>query len=201
MQIRGHRQSPPQAFTLHAVLISSSIFFVVAAGLISSHLFGLQMCQITQAKLSAQDQSRKLLNLLMSDVRAAQSLQIAQGSGATFLEIGPNRPQQGNSLLLYPSAANTNQYIRYYVDPSDNKLKRLTDGGGIPKIIVPAVSNSVVFTAERFDGTILTNAENQCVIGVNLQFSQLQFPMLDIGPGHYYASFQFQTKIARRALE
>ncbi len=201
MQTWGHDRPQQVAFTLHAVLISSSIFLMVAAGLIAANLFGLQMCQITQAKLSAHDQFRKLLNVLISDVRSAQRLQIGQGTATTFQGIALNRAQQGNAILLYPSSTNTNQFIRYFVDTTDKKLKRMTNGASVPKVIAHAVSNSVVFSAQNFGGTTLTNPESQCVIGVNLQFNQLQFPFIDIGPGKYYDAYQLQTRIARRAME
>jgi hypothetical protein len=77
----------------------------------------------------------------------------------------------------------------------------MTNGARTPTVIAHALRNSLVFSAEHFGGTILTNPENQCVIGVNLQFNQLQFPFIDIGPGKYYDAYELQTRIARRAME
>jgi hypothetical protein len=66
--------------------------------------------------------------------------------------------------------------------------------------VAHAISNQIVFTAEDYAGRILTNNENNRVIGLSLQFYQLQYPAIPIGPGNHFDYYQLRTKITRRAL-
>jgi hypothetical protein len=59
----------------------------------------------------------------------------------------------------------------------------------------------MVFTAEDYAGNVQLNNFNNRVIGVTLQFFQLQTPTVPIGPGCLYDFYQLRTKITRRALE
>jgi hypothetical protein len=59
----------------------------------------------------------------------------------------------------------------------------------------------MVFTSEDFAGNVLNNNLNNRVIGVTLQFYQLEAPPVLIGPGSLYDFYQLRTKITRRALE
>ena len=54
-------------------------------------------------------------------------------------------------------------------------------------------------TAEDFTGTPLMNNAMECVIGLNLQFYQLQYPSVTIGPGKHYNYYQLQTRVTPRA--
>ncbi len=81
------------------------------------------------------------------------------------------------------------------------KLKRIPSGVASATVIASAISNQVVFTAEDFSGTILTNNANNRVIGLALQFFQLEYPTVSIGPGSLYDFYQLRTKITRRTLE
>ena len=49
--------------------------------------------------------------------------------------------------------------------------------------------------------SVLTNNENNRVIGLTLQFYQIQYPVIRIGPGELYDFYQLRTKITRRTLE
>ena len=91
-------------------------------------------------------------------------------------------------------------FVRYFRD-SDEKLKRVANGSPTPTVIASAISNQVVFTSEDFMGAVLTNNENNRVIGLALQFYQLEYPSVSIGPGNLYDSYQLRAKITRRALE
>ena len=68
-------------------------------------------------------------------------------------------------------------------------------------IVANSITNQLIFTAEDFRGTIQTNNENNRVIGMTLQFYQIQYPIVLIGAGQYYEFYQMATKITRRALE
>jgi hypothetical protein len=66
--------------------------------------------------------------------------------------------------------------------------------------VANSISNNLVFSAEDYSGSILTNNENNRVIGVTLAFFQLQYPSIPIGPGSIYDFYQLRTKITRRTV-
>jgi hypothetical protein len=111
-----------------------------------------------------------------------------------------NALQAGNALQVYPTS-DPDRFVRYFRDPSDSSLKRTTNGWGEAVVIATAITNPVVFAAEDFTGTILTNSENNRVIAVNLQFFQLQYPAVPVGPGNFYDFYQLRTRITRRAID
>jgi hypothetical protein len=80
-------------------------------------------------------------------------------------------------------------------------LKRTTNGSTAVSIVANSITNQLVFTAENFKGQVLTDNENNRVIGLTLQFYQIAYPIVQIGPGSYYDFYQLRTKITRRALE
>ena len=98
---------------------------------------------------------------------------------------------------MYPST-DTNIFIRYFWDAGDKKLKR-TLSGALATAVAHSISNSLVFTAEDYAGNVLTNFQNNCLVGVNLQFYELGHPKVPIGPGQYYESYQLRTRMMRRA--
>ena len=188
------------AFTLSELMVSSSILLLVIAGVLSAHLFGQRMFSLTQAKLSASDDSRVAISRLVGEIRSAKSLKVGSGNLAAFTEVALSNLQQGSALQVYLST-NTNAFVRYYWDSTDQKLKRTTNGATSGEIIAHSLTNSLVFTSEDFNGTILTNNQNNRVIGITMQFYQMQYPVIHIGPGYYYDFYQLRAKITRRALE
>ena len=87
------------------------------------------------------------------------------------------------------------------MDSSDKTLKWLTNGLTTPHIIVNAVSNSVVFSSEDANGTVLTNHQNNRVIGMVLQIYQLDDPTITIQPGGLFDYYRIHTRMTRRTLE
>ena len=146
------------------------------------------------------DESRKALNLLTAEIRAAKSVRLGTGTLSSFSEVAINTAEQGNALQVYPTT-DTNNFIRYFWDATDNTLKRTTNGSSAMTIVANSISNSLVFTAENYAGTVLTNNQNNCVIGLNLQIYQLDYPVTQIGPGKFYDTYRLHTKVTRRALE
>jgi type II secretory pathway pseudopilin PulG len=192
---RGRR-----AFTLPELMVTTAIFMLVIGGVVASNLFGMRMFTLTQTKLGNSDISRRTIDLLIADVRSVKKVQVGAGTFTSFAESAVNTVQQGNAVQLYPTTA-TNTFIRYYWDTTDQNLKRTTNGASAPVVVGYAVSNSLVFTREDFSGNILSNNQSHSVIGVTLQFSQLLFPPVNIGPTSYYDFYQLQAKITRRTQE
>lgn len=188
------------AFTLPEMMIALTILTMVLAGILSSHLFGVRMVEITKAKLGASDEARRALGRLTAEIRSAKRIQIGNGSSSSFTEIEDGEPQKGNAIQVYPST-NYTQYLRYYLDAAGQQLKRVNQSGGGAAIIANSVTNQLVFTSEDFAGNVITNNQNNRVIGVHLEFYQIQYPIILIGPGHYYDYYQLRTRVTRRALE
>lgn len=188
------------AFTLTEVMIVCAILAVVMAGVIATHMAGMRMVEITKAKLGANDEARQGISLMIDEIRTAKLVKIGTGNLSTFTEVPLNTPQRGTAVQIYPSVQ-TNQFIRYFWDESSRRLLRTTNGASSMSIVANSITNDIVFTAEDFKGMILTNNQNNRVIGLTLQFYQIQYPIVQIGPGQFYDFYQLRTKITRRALE
>lgn len=194
-------QARSAAFTMTEMMVSVAIFTLIIAGTISAHLFGMRMFQITKAKLGASDEARAAISLLVEEVRTAKLVKLGKGTISTFTAVGDEEAQKGSAIQIYPTADNTNDWIRYYWDSGDKKLKRTTDGTTSFSVVANSITNELVFTAEDHKGVILTNNHNNRVIGLTLQFYQIQYPIVMVGPGQYYEFYQLRTKITRRMLE
>lgn len=182
------------------MMVAMSVLLLVLAGILSSHVFGMRMFQISRSKLGASDEARKAISMLVQEIRTAKLVKLGDGTLTKFTEVGINSPQKGSAIQIYPST-DTNDFVRYFWDSGDKKLKRTTDATNSVAVVANSITNSLVFTAEDFQGNILTNNENNRVIGLTLQFYQIQYPIVLIGPGQYYDYYQLRTKITRRALE
>lgn len=188
------------AFTIVELMVSMSILTMVLAGVLTAHIFGMRLFQITQAKLGANQEARGALNKLMQEIRTGKLVKIGAGSLSTFTEVGVNSSQVGSAVQIYPTT-DTNSFIRYFWDSTDKRLKRTTNGATSVSIVANSITNQTIFSAEDFQGNVLTNNQNNRVIGMMLQFYQIQYPIVLIGPGQYYEYYQMATKITRRALE
>ena len=198
---RSHRSPAEQAFTMVEFQISMAIILLVIAGVISSHVFGLKLNEATRAKLSASDAARNAVGKLVGDIRTAKVIQVGSGNYSSFVAIPNGQTQQGSSLRVYPGT-NTNSFVVYYRDSSNTKLLRAVTNGVTPKTIAEYLkTNIVLFTSENFSGSPLTDNQNNRVIGVTLEFYQIQYPVTTIGQGGYFDYYKVSTKITRRALE
>jgi prepilin-type N-terminal cleavage/methylation domain-containing protein len=196
----GRRTGLRSAFTLPELMVTMVLFTFVVGGVISSHIYGLKLFQLSRSKLGASDEARRAVGLLTEEIRTAKSIRIGTGSLAAFTPVGVSSAQTGNSIQIYPSSA-TNVFIRYFWDATDKRLKRTTNGLSSAYVVANAISNNVVFCAEDHLGNVITNNQNNRVIGLTLQFYQLQYPFVEIGPGGLYDFYQLRTRITRRSLE
>jgi type II secretory pathway pseudopilin PulG len=201
-QLRASRQARcAAAFTLTELVVTMAIVLLVLAGATASHLFGARLYQITKVKLGANDDARRALSTLIEEVRSAKIVKVGTGDAASFAEMPLDTPQQGTALQIH-ATTNTNVFIRYFWDPADQSLKRTTSSdAGAVTVVAHYISNSLVFSAEDPLGNVLSNNQNNRVIGVLLQFYQIEYPVVSIGPGQHYDYYQLRTRITRRALE
>jgi type II secretory pathway pseudopilin PulG len=188
-------------FTLSELMISMSVMMVVMAGVIYAHISGLKLYEMTKAKLGANAMAREALNNLVAEVRTAKIVKVGLGSLTSFQEIGLGTNQIGSAVQIYPGTA-TNLFVRYFMDPASSKLMRTTNGTTMREIVAEFITNRMVFTAEDSFGNVLTNNRNNRVIGLTLQFFQIQYPVVTVGqPGSFFDYYQLRTKITRRTLE
>jgi prepilin-type N-terminal cleavage/methylation domain-containing protein len=187
------------AFTLTEILTAMAVFSLVMVGAFYSHLFGLRMFNVTATKLSASENSRVVLNRVVDEVRSGKLVYVGNGSSASFTATPTDTPQEGNALQVYPTI-DTNVFVRFFLDPSTQTLRRLSTNGSM-EVIASYVTNQVVFCAEDYLGNTLTNNQNNRTIKLTLEFYQWEFPVAQVAPGAYYDYCRLQTRITRRAID
>jgi len=187
-------------FTLAEIMTATGLFSLVVVAVVYSHLLGLKMFNITATRLSATFGARAALNSVRDDIRSGKTLYVGSGNSAGFTNVAGNGPQQGNALQIYPTAA-TNVFVRYYLDPAAQQLKRVTSGGGGAQVIASYITNQLAFYAEDYAGNTLTNDQNNRVIRLYLEFYQWEFPVAGAGPGAFYDYYRLQTRATRRTIE
>lgn len=188
-----------RAFTLAEVMVAMAVFLMMILGVLTVHIFGLKMNQLVRAKLGASDEARRAISKMVGEIRSAGVVRIGNGTLTSFTEA--SGLQQGNAIQIFPVKTNKTDFIRYYWDTVDKRLKRTVNGGAAVMVVANSITNSMLFTAENFAGAVNTDNLNNRVIGMQLQFYQLEFPTVPIGPGSYYDFYQLRAKITRRALE
>lgn len=194
------RRRGTDAFTLTQVLVASVIFSFLVVALVSSNFFGLKVLEVTQTKLGANDYTKRVLGRLTADIQAARLVSVGEGGLSSMVPAAINTLQQGNAVHLN-STTNTNQFIRYFWDATDQSLKRVTNGSTVSETIATAISNRLVFSAESFRGEVLTNPQNNFVVGVDLQFYELPNPRSTMDASSHFNSYRVRTRIARRATD
>jgi type II secretory pathway pseudopilin PulG len=190
---------PGKAFTIPELLIAMSIFLLVVGAIVAANFFGFRMIGVTQPKLGANAATRQAVSLMISEISSAKILRIGDGDQSSFTPVGFGAARQGNAMQLYPST-DSNVFVRYYKG-SANQLGRLfsTNGVTTTNTVVSAVTNSVLFTGEDITGVILTNDYNNMVIGVRLQFYELNGSKTPVGSNSYFKAYDVQTRVTRRS--
>jgi len=189
------------AFTLAEVMIAMTIMLMALVGVLSVQFYGMKMFQLTKSKLGASDDARKAINLLCTELRSAKIVRIGKGGlgPANFTECASGTPQLGSAIQIY-ATTNTNSFVRYYWSSNSTQLERTPNGVNTYSVVANYITNSAIFSSEDAFGKVLTNNQNNRVISMKLQFSQIQYPIVRIGPGNYYDSYQLSTKTTKRAF-
>lgn len=190
------------AYTLVEVMIAMSIMLMALVGVLAVQAFGMRLFELTKSKLGASDDARKAIDLLCTEIRSAKIIRIGTGGpGVTnFTDCAPGTPQVGGAIQIYPTT-NAVPFVRYYWNSATNQLERSPNGISAFTVVANFITNSTIFSAEDAFGNVLTNNQNNRVIALKLQFYQMQYPIVRIGPGNYYDFYQLSTRTTRRALE
>ncbi len=188
-------------FTLVEMMISMTIFIMAIGTLMVVHIFGGRMYELSKAKLGASDEVRTSLAYLMDEVRTNDFILVGTGDISSFASAGDGVVQQGNAIQIYPTNSTSSAvYVRYYMDPTSFELKRISNTDVTAKTIVHAVTNYVIFSAQDAFGTVLTNNNNNRVISMFLQITQLYSPVISIQTGGLFDYYQIRAKATRRQL-
>jgi hypothetical protein len=179
-------------------MVATGILLIVFGGNVASHLFGMRIMEKTNARAGASTDARENIRTLMAEVCSAKNVAVGTGNQSAFTEFGMNVQQKGSALQVYPTA-NTNVFVRYYLDATAKTLNRMTNGGS-GFVIASGIKNTDLFAAEDVLGNVVSNNQNNCVIGLNLQYQYLQYTNMSVGSNSFYTSYQVRTKIARRAF-
>ena len=191
---RGRCPTPDRGFTLPEILIAMAVFLLVLGAIISANVFGLRMFQMNQAKLNVTRWSRETIEKITAEVHACDTMWVGDVTNGVFEGLLDGETQQGTALLIYP-AANTTNYIIYFVNPTDKTFQRTTDQPGTAEVLADSVTNTIIFTAQDFSGNVLTNKNNNRLIHLTLEFYQ---------PGSFMQGadyYKLETSMTRRALQ
>jgi type II secretory pathway pseudopilin PulG len=194
-----NRKSVLLAFTLPEVMIAMSLVLMVLAGLLTTHLCGMRMFQVTQTKITASQDARRALSQITDEVRGAKWVEIGSVVSNKFTPVADDARQEGNAIQIYNSGTNS-PYIRYYLNTSQ-QLRRTFTGATQSMLIASSITNKVIFASEDIFGNVLSTNQNNRVIALNLSIYQLQYPIVKAGQRQHYDFYQLNTKITRRTLE
>jgi hypothetical protein len=155
---------------------------------------------LVRPKLDATDQARAFLGTLSYEIKSAAVIKIGSGNLNSFTEVGINTNQVGNAIQIYPDS-DTNIFIRYYLDTTANTVNRWVNSNSVVAIMASSVTNQSIFSAQNFAGTVLTNNQNNRVIGMTLQFYKKEYSNGGSTNGTKASDFfQLSTRITRRAI-
>ena len=191
--------------TLIEMMFAVGILVVVVLALMSAHLMGMREQQWVESKSGASDTSRRLLNQLPVDIRSSKMWFIGSVSGSTFT-INTNT-SQAPALQLFETT-NGSSAITYYFDlsgagNSDGHLLRYTSSNTTPVIVASNLVNwlggGYTFNVEDYNGSPTTNDANsksyKCIIHVDLQFCQFQYPLTAVGTNGLYDYYKIEFKV------
>jgi type II secretory pathway pseudopilin PulG len=144
-------------FTIIELLIAVTILSFVIAGVVSANLFGLKMLRVSENKLIAGDGARRVIGKMADEIRNANRFYVGNVTNGIFSAVADGVVQSGDGVLIYPST-NQTQYILYYLNTSDNTLRRSTSTTNKTAIVARSITNTVLFTGQDCFGNILTNS-------------------------------------------
>jgi prepilin-type N-terminal cleavage/methylation domain-containing protein len=196
-----------RAFTLVEMMITSAVCLLLTTAIAYTYIFALNLHETDRIKLTATDEARKTLIRLVDEVRSANKVRIGNLNGTNFVPCTTNGLQFGNAIQIYPTNM-SNLWLQYYYETNNistnfSKLVYIsyTNAWQPTLAIASSITNTLpVFTAEDSYGNVISNNLNVDVIGVCLQFRQLQYPLVNIGPTNYFQFYQLHTRITRRMM-
>ena len=142
----------------------------------------------------------------------------AQFSPVDFSAVTNGRRRKATRLMIYPTTA-TNAFALIYLQTGERHHELFSPGQlwqhrlyqfshspelytnrpcrSLPIFIASYITNDIVFDAENFEGTVLSNNENNYLVHLTLDFSQ---HLYSIGTNLFnaYDYYQLNTVMTRR---
>jgi hypothetical protein len=174
-------------------MVASGLLALVVLAILSCHLAGLRFTGFVLPKIQNAEYSRKLVSRVVEEIRCANTVAIGTGTLSGFTAAAPNKPQAGNAIRVFPMS-NSPSFIYYFQDTNTWTVKRMDLGSSNAFVIADQVTNLLVFSMENFNGTTLTNPQNNCVLSMLLQMRR---PTSVQGVSD---TLQVRTKITRRNI-
>jgi hypothetical protein len=179
-------------FTLPEALIATALFAMLVLGIVSVNLFGLRWYQIGQNKMVTTDAAREAVGRLSGELRNCNNAFVGNVTNGTFVAHVDGEAQTGNGLVIY-ATTNTNSYVLYYANFTNQTFNRFTTDLATNVIIAHSVTNTNVFQVQDYLGNVQTNNQNNRVIYCSLQF----FSAPNQSPA--FVTYQVQTAVAPRS--
>ena len=189
------------------MMLGHSLFLGVFTGaIVGLQIFGLRVETLAATKLCATADSRRTLNALREQIRAAKVVYVGNYVNGTFSRITNGLPQTGNSVAIYFSDSNnvpTGIPIMYYQASSGSSDALYCANSNTVRIFANHVTNNCVFTAVDYQANTLSSYNNNSAIRITLQFNQWEYPISVIGTNglNAYNFYRLQTLISRRAKD
>jgi len=95
--------------------------------------------------------------------------------------------------LIYPTT-NASNYVLYFLNSTDQTVRRTSMASGLTTIVAQNVTNAAVFQVQDFLGNVQTNNQDNRVIRCTLQFYQ------DSPDTPVPTCYTLDTAITRRTL-
>jgi prepilin-type N-terminal cleavage/methylation domain-containing protein len=206
---------PGRGFTLVEMVVAITVFALVVLATVAVQIYAMRVYTLAATKLNASEQSRVAMNDIRDTIREARVVYV--GTYATnestsvmgFTPLTNDVSQVGNALMIYPTTDTTNNFTLAYVGasptlmpPSANSFYVLVYTNGemvLSNDVADYITNQVAFDAENFEGSILTNNQNNYLIRMTLDFSQWEQSLALAGAGsNAYDYYQISTVVTRR---
>ena len=203
------RRANLSAFTLVEMMMSVWIYLFIFIGvMIAIQIFALRVYTLAATKLSATTGARQTLNNIRDTIREAKTLQVGNWVNNSFTATSVTNIAQGDALQIFPSNSAL-PCITYYLDTSTptNYLQEYTVTSTSTNLTTVAsyITNSIIFDAEDYQGTIVSNnMYNNQIYRMTLQFQQWEYPIAFVSTNvglNEYGYYQLRTKVCRRAID
>ncbi len=122
--IRVQFPGRPRGLTLVEMMVAMAVFSLVILMTVGMQIYAARVYALSSTKLSASSSARMVLNDIRDKIREGQIVNIGDylwngndPAATNFAPIPNGSLQQGNALIIYPSAASTNTFTLMFLQP------------------------------------------------------------------------------------
>ena len=199
------RNGKSGGFTVMEMILVAGIFAMLVTWMVSSQIYGMRVYSLAATKLVATSGARQVIVSLRNQIQEANTIYIGNCSDdwQSYVDI-TNGTQRGNAVEIYPTTS-TNNYLICYLDTTSptNRLMLYNSVSGNTNDLCDYITNTMPFDAEDGHGNVLTNNQNNRVIGITMQFSKWAFPIARINGTNFneFQFYQLRAKATRRSID